>query len=192
MTETTAVIEIRRASPADAPAIARVHVATWRETYAGLLPDDLLANLSVERREAQWAAQIAASGAPGDLNRVVVATLEGCGVVGFASCGPEREPESGFDAELYTIYLLAEYHGRGIGRELFLRACEEAVAVGFRSLRLWVLEGNPTAGFYAHLGGEPVGRKGLVLGDGSYLEAAFGWRDLLTMRGARIPHSNHE
>ncbi len=181
MRESAPTVEIRPAVAADAPAIAQVHVTTWRETYAGLLPDDLLAGLSVERREAQWAAQIAVADAPGNTSRVLVATAPGRGVVGFASCGPEREPEHGFDAELYTIYLLAEFHGRGIGRELFVRTCEQAVAVGFRSLRLWVLEGNPTAGFYAHLGGEPVGRKGLVLGDGSYFETAFGWRDLSTL-----------
>ena len=29
---------VRRAGFADAPVIARVHVAAWRETYVGLLP----------------------------------------------------------------------------------------------------------------------------------------------------------
>jgi hypothetical protein len=34
---------IRPARPADAPALAAVHVATWRDAYAGLLPDEFLA-----------------------------------------------------------------------------------------------------------------------------------------------------
>ena len=33
---------IRPATLNDAPEIARVHVASWRSTYQGLLPDDFL------------------------------------------------------------------------------------------------------------------------------------------------------
>ena len=42
---------IREASPTDAAAIARVHVDSWRTTYAGIVPADYLANLSYTRRE---------------------------------------------------------------------------------------------------------------------------------------------
>jgi hypothetical protein len=44
-----------RACPDDAEAIARVHVDSWRTTYQGILPDEVLAGLSVERRRAFWA-----------------------------------------------------------------------------------------------------------------------------------------
>ena len=53
---------IRDATPADIPAIARIHVDSWRTTYRGLMPDDLLAGLSYERRERQWAQAITRSG----------------------------------------------------------------------------------------------------------------------------------
>ena len=39
-----AVFNIRPATPADAAEIARVHVASWRETYAGVLPGAVLAS----------------------------------------------------------------------------------------------------------------------------------------------------
>ncbi len=39
------MIRIRRASPRDSSAIGRVHVETWQSTYAGLLPDTLLASI---------------------------------------------------------------------------------------------------------------------------------------------------
>ena len=45
---------IREASPRDAAAIARVHVDSWRTTYAGIVPADYLANLSYTRREQFW------------------------------------------------------------------------------------------------------------------------------------------
>ena len=47
------MLTVRPAIPEDAPAIARVHVASWRETYAGIVPDEFLASLKVERREVQ-------------------------------------------------------------------------------------------------------------------------------------------
>ncbi|MBV9785789.1 MAG: GNAT family N-acetyltransferase, partial [Acidisphaera sp.] len=40
------MIAIRRARPADAAAIAAVHVAAWRSAYPGILPDTYLARLS--------------------------------------------------------------------------------------------------------------------------------------------------
>jgi hypothetical protein len=45
------VLDIRRASQSDARAIAEVHVASWRETYRGIVPDAFLDALSVAERE---------------------------------------------------------------------------------------------------------------------------------------------
>jgi len=46
---------VRRAEPRDAPAVARVHVASWRQAYRGLLPQEYLDSLSVEARTTTWA-----------------------------------------------------------------------------------------------------------------------------------------
>jgi hypothetical protein len=46
------VAQIRIATPDDAQALAEMHVASWRETYSGLLPDKMLSSLSVEARAA--------------------------------------------------------------------------------------------------------------------------------------------
>jgi hypothetical protein len=48
------MLTIRPARPGDETAIARVHVDSWRTTYRGIMPDDVLAGQSVERRERQW------------------------------------------------------------------------------------------------------------------------------------------
>jgi hypothetical protein len=52
------VIAVRQARPADAIAIAAVHVAAWRSAYPGILPDTYLANLSVSRQAAYYDAAI--------------------------------------------------------------------------------------------------------------------------------------
>ena len=47
-------MEIRHPRTGDAPALAAVHVQSWRDAYEGLLPDDLIASMTVERRQAMW------------------------------------------------------------------------------------------------------------------------------------------
>jgi hypothetical protein len=42
----SAIGTIRIAAPEDAPGIANMHVASWRETYAGMVPDAMLSSLS--------------------------------------------------------------------------------------------------------------------------------------------------
>lgn len=165
-------------------------MASWRTTYRGLLPDELLAGLSVEARAEQWRRQLEPSGAAaGNAVIYVVEDVAGLGaattaprIVGFASAGPEREPESGFDGELYAIYLLAEHQGAGIGRELVRSAAAFLRERGFTSMRVWVLAGNAAEGFYQRMGGERVGEKPITVGAVEYREIAYGWRSLGTIQ----------
>jgi HAD superfamily hydrolase (TIGR01509 family) len=41
-------VRVREATPADAGAIARVHIESWRSTYRGIVPDEYLESLSHE------------------------------------------------------------------------------------------------------------------------------------------------
>ena len=47
-------IQIRAAVPEDAASMARVHVDSWRSTYAGIVPAEYLAGLSYPNRESLW------------------------------------------------------------------------------------------------------------------------------------------
>jgi hypothetical protein len=93
----------RHADLSDARSIAEVHVRSWRVAYVGQVPEDYLAGLSVERREAAWVEIIADSERPSTGTLVLV---EGDEVLGFAGIGPSRdegaEPETG---EVRAIYL---------------------------------------------------------------------------------------
>ncbi len=40
-------IQIRPATLEDATAIAAIHVQSWRETYAGIMPEEVIGRLSV-------------------------------------------------------------------------------------------------------------------------------------------------
>jgi len=166
---------IRAAEPDDARAIAAVHVASWRATYHGLLPDDFLAGLALAPREAQWARALAA---PPDERGVWVATDDTGAVLGFASGGPERGGDAAYPGELYALYLLPEAQGRGRGRRLFGAVAADLARRGFPALLLWVLDGNPACRFYAHLGGYPLRSQPFTIGGVTRTELAYGWTDL--------------
>ena len=172
-------VRIREAVATDAGPITRVHIDTWRTSYAGIVPDEHLTGLSYERREAVW-VHILTSDRPTECNFVA----EKCGgeIVGFAGGGPERDGDSIYRGELYAIYLLQEYQRGGVGRRLACAVARGLLAVGFDSMLLWVLEENhPARRFYESLGGRQVGRKTIEIGGADLVEVSYGWRDITSL-----------
>lgn len=170
---------IRAAGVEDAEGIAAVHVASWRETYRGMIPDAFLENLSVARRAAQWMSSL--SDPSNIYHRAFVAELDGQ-IVGFSNYGFPQEADEEFDGELYAIYLLKFAQGRGIGRALFTEAAEGLLELGSSSMLVWVLKENPTRGFYEHLGGMYLREKPIEIGGIELMEVAYGWRGLKDFR----------
>jgi GNAT superfamily N-acetyltransferase len=171
-------MRVRQAQASDAPAIAQVHIASWRTTYRGIVPDEHLANLSIERRETYWAGEIAKHDNP---QFVLVAEDDTGQVVGFASGGSEREGDPVYTGELYAIYLLAESQGGGLGRALVQETAARLLAAGHRAMLLWVLADNPSRGFYQRLGGQPLRTKTITMGGITLDEVAYGWPTLTTL-----------
>ncbi len=163
--------DIRRASPADAPGIADVHIRAWSETYRGIVPQDYIDALTYQKRLALWQNVLE----PGGDTIVHVAEIEQV-IVGFSSAGPLRSEEDLADhAELYAVYLLDGFKGKDLGRRLFETACNDLRRNGYRHMTLWVLEANPACGFYERLGGKIVDEKTQEFGAISLKEIAYGW-----------------
>jgi len=171
---------IRRATPEDAAAIAQVHVAAWGETYAAIVPEGLLAALSIEKREAIWRDMLT-DFAAFQLRAVLVAELDGS-IVGFGACGWQRDAglaAKGFDGEVGSIYLRRYAQGYGLGAALLHRMFDELRGAGFDAVSLWVLTNNMAArGFYERFGGRVVGEKDDVRGETTLHELAYGWTTL--------------
>ncbi len=162
---------IQPATPADAAAIARVHVERWQSTYAGIVPAPFLASLDVEQRTVLWQEWLAS--AP-----LVLTATSQQRVIGFVSGGAAREPAFGCDGELYAIYLLSDAQRQGIGSALFDSIRHALLAAGFRSMILWVLEPNPARSFYEAKGGKVTGSKPIEIGGMSLTEIAYTWPNL--------------
>jgi ribosomal protein S18 acetylase RimI-like enzyme len=147
------MVSVREARPADAPAIAEVHVAAWRAAYRGMIPDEFLAKMSVTERTARWSRAIGSSGPA----KVAVAHVAD-DILGFCSFGPTRDAAPPDVAELYSLNVHPDAWRRGAGRMLCEHACREAAVREHVAITLWVLrENQPARRFYEHLGYLPDG-----------------------------------
>ncbi len=160
---------IRRAGPADAAAIARVYVDSWREAYQDQLPESYLAKLDYAAFERHWRQTFAARG-------WAFVAAEGDRVVGIASGGRARRQNLA-SGEIYVLYVLAERHRRGIGRGLFDACHFELAKRGHSGTLVWVLASNPARGFYERLGGKRVAENSLAIGGTRVREIGYLWRD---------------
>ena len=128
-------MEIRRARPEDAAAIAAVHVRSWQAAYEHVFGAERLAALDPEPRRVSGARWLA------EPETDACGAVEDGAVVAFVSTGPSRDdPEEG---ELYAIYALPEAWGSGAGGALLDAAVDALRERGYPEAILWVLEDNP-------------------------------------------------
>ncbi len=166
---------VRAAVVSDAYSIALIHVDSWKTTYAGLLPDAYLSSLNVESRERFWTEALTT---PTVRSLTFLVCDSKQNVLGFVSGGEERTRELGYDGELYAIYLPLEQQRQGLGTRLVRRLVTELIALGFRSMLVWVLDENPSRKFYEVLGGKRIKEQTIERGGEAFVETAYGWDDL--------------
>lgn len=141
MTRASTSIVVRRATIADAEAIATVHVVGWQQTYGHLVPRERLDALAPSDRIDGWRGILA-----GIEEKAWVAELDGAVVawITTAARNPQTQPR---DLELNGIYALESAHGSGVAQALLDEALGDAPAF------LWVAADNPRAhAFYRRNG----------------------------------------
>jgi L-amino acid N-acyltransferase YncA len=166
---------IREASPADAMAVAKVQVESWRSTYAGIVPQDYLDALSYEQRATVWSTIL--SNATGRQFVFVAEDLDK-NVVGFASGGRMECRDSEYKGELSAIYLLQSHQRMGTGSLLTARIAKRLLDEGINSMLVWVLAANPSRPFYEALGARQVSERDITIGGTELKEVSYGWPDL--------------
>lgn len=165
----TLSIDIRRAAPQDAEAIAAVYDRSWRGAYTGIIPYRAL-NAMVGRRGARWWANAIK-------RSTTVLVLEiGGEIAGYATLGRNRAQQLRQAGEIYELYLSPEFQGIGLGGRLFDAAREMLSAHGFQGLVVWALEENIGAiSFYQRARGRDCA-EGVEVFDGKALrKIAFVW-----------------
>jgi GNAT superfamily N-acetyltransferase len=156
---------IREATPADAPALADLHVKTFNETH-GPGP-------AYEIRERQWRNLFQET--DGSWFCFVIENQRG-ELVGFAKGVPyEHADHSDFAGLLDKIYLLRAYHRQGLGRRLVGHVARRFLSQGIPSMLLFGDAQNPSNRFYEALGAER-----LHAANGEF-HGGYGWRDLQSL-----------
>ena len=130
---------IRQAEVKDASGIAKIHVRTWQCVYRGQLPNSYLDSLSIEERTEGWKKQLKN---PKKGERSFVIEVNGR-VVGWCTVGISRDEDATKEVgELYGIYILPNYMGKGLGSKLMKYALSVLRKDGYKKATLWVLDTN--------------------------------------------------
>jgi len=164
-------LQIGPAVVEDAHAVAQLHVSSWQIAYAGIVPHEYLASLSVAARESMWRASILSG------SSALVLAKEDSSAVGFVSFGKSRDPDAGETVgEIWAIYVSPSHWSRGVGRSLWLYAREQLRSQGFERVSLWVLADNERAiRFYTLVGfmPEPGSKQQIVRGGKTLQEVRY-------------------
>lgn len=165
----TLTIDIRKAEPRDAAAIADVHHQAWQGAYAGIIPHRALA-VMINRRGPQWWSNAIR-------RAVTVLVIEiGGQIAGYTTVGRNRARELPQEGEIYELYLRPEYQGVGLGSRLFSAARQKLEDHGLSGMVVWALEENANAlSFYAGAGGRDVAEGVEVFDQKALRKVAFVW-----------------
>jgi ribosomal protein S18 acetylase RimI-like enzyme len=165
----TLSVDIRKAEPRDADAIAAVHGEAWWGAYAGIIPHKALTRM-INRRGGKWWQSAIRRAAT-----IMVVEIGG-EIVGYATLGRNRARDLSQQGEIYELYLKPEYQGIGLGTRLFDSARKKLTRHGLKGLVVWALEDNGGAmSFYASLGGRDVAEGVEVFEQKALRKVAFVW-----------------
>jgi len=166
-------VSIRPARVEDAPALARIHVASWRSAYTDVVPKSYLDQLDVPQRQARWSRILRER----ESKTFVAETM--AGVVGFVSVGKAREWAGPGTGELYALYVAEEHKRRGVGTRLFHAGVESLDADDHHGMMLWVFAKDPSGrAFYEKLGGVAGPTKVEELSGVAVEEVSYVWAQL--------------
>lgn len=155
MTNPQAEYSLRQGRPADAQALAELHVAVWRDTYRSMATAEAYEQLGVARRLPYWNEALVTSDPE---TQVILGEVSGQ-ILGVISTGHPRDAVMADSIEIKHLYVANAARGTGLGKALLNAALDHHRAAGHRAASLAVVEGNDHARrFYRHLGGKEVGK----------------------------------
>lgn len=142
----------RQAVLGDAPEIARVHIASWKMAYKGLIHQSYLDDgLDLVERIQAWTENLQPQEAEDSPTYVA---LVGDDIIGFVRVGSARDVAMDGFMEVYTIYTLSEYFACGVGSMLFDQSSSYFQSIDCEKLYVWVLKDNLRGRqFYERMGG---------------------------------------
>lgn len=152
-------MKIVKAKLKNAYDIAYIQVSSWKDAYLGIIPDDYLEKLTVEKKE-KFIAKIFDKG----IADYYLMYDEARPIGVFVACRSMDKDADGDTAEVSAIYFLPEYWRKGHGTKLLEFGLNKIKELGYRNVTLWVLEKNDKARrFYEKNGFEIDGTKDEII-----------------------------
>lgn len=151
-------IEIRKAKPEDAEAIIDIMIESWHNTYKDLVPNEIISKLQAKNQKRIEDKQKYIK----ENNNTYVAVVDN-NIVGYCSYGKSTNNNYSTSCELYSIYILDNYHRLNLGRLLTIKTIEEAIEKGYTTMITECLDGNPNNKFHEAIGGIPYDRVNTTL-----------------------------
>jgi GNAT superfamily N-acetyltransferase len=127
-------------------------VLGWQVGYRGLLPQQVLDELTAAERLPRWTAAVGTADWPG---RGTIVAVENNRVVGFADFRPTHDHDNDPDevGEIASLYVHPRAWGRGVGSALVTFARDQMTIAGRSAATLWVLDNNYRAITFHQKGG---------------------------------------
>lgn len=144
-------ITYRKATISDAYGIEYVAAHSWKETYKGYMPDEYLENrIHTIEQKIERATNLLKN-----TNTYYVAEVNNkvVGILHYKESQNDNYKDYGY---LESIYVLKDYQGKGIGKELFKIAIKGLIDMGYNKMYLECLQGNDTINFYKKYGGKVI------------------------------------
>lgn len=162
---------------ADFDRVSEIKVRSWRETYASLVPPEVLIRfLDAPAQVLHLQEDVARPS-----TMLLVAEADGGPVIGFALTYLDAKPEPWLE----SLHVLREHRSRGAGAALVRATAERVRARGFSTMRLGVVAGNDAAmRFYERLGAEHTGHEPAAWAPGVRHEI-YRWPDLNMLEDGR-------
>ena len=141
-------IEVRPATIHDAKTIADIHASAAQAAYRGLVPDEQLDAMPMDKRIRHWRDAVEFADP-----QVQVAVHEGL-TIGFIGYDRSRDPKSkATTGEIWSIYLREAHWGQGAGVALWDAARDGLEEEGCTHVTVWVPLANERAMRFFELAG---------------------------------------
>jgi len=146
--------DILKAVPEDALGITIINVYTWKTTYSGLISDEVIDSRIEELMEKAENCRIDI-----EQNDNFFIAVIGRTIIGYCCYGISRNKIYNASGEIYALYVLKGCHGLGVGKALFSASTNALKDIGYSSMIINCLYGNPSVVFYQHMGGKIVAQR---------------------------------
>lgn len=143
-------MNIRNMDIMDISFVVDINIQMWRKTYKEIINEEVFV---MREKNREISINIIKEKLESKDNFYKVVSIDNK-IVGFISYGKNRDMGEDNLGEIYAIYILEEFHKKGIGKKLLSYAKDDLKEKGYSSLVIWTLEENKNREFYEKIGGK--------------------------------------